>query len=65
METVFIACLATLGLCALLSVFSRGKAAHVRKPTRDPLDSALLHLIEDVSRQPASRVNPSKRQTWV
>ncbi|GEM_PF-3366338 len=65
METVFIACLVTIGLCALLSVFSRGKTAHVRKPTRDPLDSAIMHLIDEVTREPTARVNPSKRQTWV
>jgi hypothetical protein len=65
MEIVVIACLVTLSLCALLSISGRGKTARVRKPTRDPLDSAVLHLIDEVTRQPATRVNPSKRQTWV
>lgn len=65
MEIVVIASLVTLSLCALLSISSRSKSARVRKPRRDPLDSAVLHLIDEVTRQPVSRVNPSKRQTWV
>lgn len=65
MDIVIIACVATIALCALLSVFNRGEIARVRKPTRDPLDSAVMHLIVEVTREPAARVNPSKRQTWV
>ncbi len=63
MEIVFIACLATLGVCALLAVFNRG--SQPVKPKRDPLDSAVMKLIEEVTREPGRRVNPSKRQTWV
>jgi microcompartment protein CcmK/EutM len=65
MEIVSIACVATIALCAVLSMMSRGATARVRKPTRDPLDSAIMHLIDDVTREPGVRVNPSKRQTWV
>ncbi len=54
MTVIVAACLATLGICAL---FSRiGQTARVRRPTQvSSLDTALVSLINDVSRQPARR----------
>jgi hypothetical protein len=83
MEIVLIACLATLGVCAMLA--GVGKHARIdrklHEDSQDPLDQALFHLINEVTRAPVRRngtVPPdsvlvgsrlraidSRRTTWV
>ncbi|MEO8553011.1 MAG: hypothetical protein ABI678_23725 [Kofleriaceae bacterium] len=59
MEIVFIACVATLGACALLARMGKRKAASaLREDSHDKLDRALFHLINDVSRKPTPHRTP-------
>jgi len=53
MEIVFIACVATLGACAALARVGKRKATStLRQDSHDPLDQALYHLINEVTRRP-------------
>jgi hypothetical protein len=56
MEIIAVACLATLAVCAVLA---RTGTRTVRRPleetSADPLDKALFHLINEVTRKPEPR----------
>jgi hypothetical protein len=56
MEIIGVACVATLAICAVLARASNPIAKRVLKETsKDPLDKALFHLINEVTRKPTPR----------
>lgn len=66
MEIVFIACLATLGACAVLATIGKHKAASkLREDSADKLDQALFHLINEVTRKPTPHRSPYARMDHV
>lgn len=66
MEIVFIACLSTLGACAILASIGKRKAvAKLREDSDDKLDQALFHLINEVARRPTKHRSPYARMDHV
>lgn len=57
MTIIVVACLATLAVCAL---FARSGPPAARTAKVPSLDHALISLINDVSRKPASRRRPPR-----
>ena len=59
MEIVFIACVATLAACALLArLGKRAPKTRMLDDSGDKIDQALLHLINEVTREPTPHHSP-------